>query len=284
MRKVYFSTAIKQNTKLFNTLFLTFKMQVKNNLKKIWHFLWHDNSLLSWVAFVLVATILIKFVFYPLIGLIFQTSLPIVAVVSSSMDHNGNFDSWWNSQAVCGKEFCDYNLIYYRNIIPKEIFKPNMNKAEMLLTYTEKAEFGDFIVFFDKNKDIVCKKEICNQNLFYFSYNISKENFREFRFKNGFNKGDMLVLTGIKPKNIQIGDVVVYDGNYKGPIIHRVTGKFIENNKYYFIFKGDNNQDRDPVNVDENKIIGKAVLIVPYAGWVKVIFTDMINKIISIWR
>lgn len=195
-------------------------MQIKKNLKRIWHFLWEDNSLLSWIAFLLLAIIFIKFVFYPVIGLIFKTSLPVVAVVSGSMQHNGlSFDNWWNQ----------------------------------------------------------------NSN-WYVKNNISKQDFSNYIFINGFNKGDVIILKGSKPENIDIGNVIVYDGNYKAPIIHRVTNKFIENNKYYFIVKGDNNFDRDPLNVNEQQILGKAIFKIPYVGWVKVIFTDMINGIISIWR
>ena len=39
------------------------------------------------------------------------------------------------------------------------------------------------------------------QNNWYEENDISKEAFMSYKFKNGFNKGDIMVLRGIKPKD-----------------------------------------------------------------------------------
>ena len=74
--------------------------------KGIWYFIWEDNSLLSWIVNVILAFVLIKFIIYPGLGLLFSTSYPIVAVVSGSMEHQGNFDTWWGSSAICSDNYC----------------------------------------------------------------------------------------------------------------------------------------------------------------------------------
>ena len=69
-------------------------------LKKLWYFLWEENSVWSWIANIALAFILIKFVVYPGIGLILGTNYPIVAVVSGSMEHGTDFDEWFELQQV----------------------------------------------------------------------------------------------------------------------------------------------------------------------------------------
>ena len=73
------------------------KRDFKNFLKKAWYFIWYDDSLLSWFLNVIIAFILVKFIIYPGIGLILGTSHPLVAVVSCSMDHNADFENWWQA-------------------------------------------------------------------------------------------------------------------------------------------------------------------------------------------
>lgn len=177
-----------------------------SKLKKIWNFIWHENSILSWIVNILLAFILVKFIIYPGLGLVLGTSHPLVAVVSGSMEHNAGFDAWW-----------------------------------------------------EQNKDL------------YAKHNITKEQFKEFSFKNGFNVGDIMLLVG--SENFQVGDILVYNGNYKDPIIHRVVK--IENNKY--ITKGDHNIPTDPIQPSQENVVGKAVFRIPYLGWIKVIFTKIIG-------
>ncbi len=184
-------------------------MELRESLKKLWHFIWYDDSLASWLVNLILAFVLVKFVIYPAIGLILSTQFPIVAVVSGSMEHNGlDFDSWWN-----------------------------------------------------QNKD------------WYEERDISKEEFLEFRYMNGFNKGDIMFLKGVKPKDIKVGDVLVYETPFhSNPIIHRIVG--IGDKE--FITKGDNNHREDPSVVAEQfERTGKAVLRLPLLGWVKIWFVDM---------
>jgi signal peptidase I len=235
---------------------------MKEFLKKAWQFLWHEDSWYAWIAQILVAFIIIKFILYPAIGLVFGTQLPVVAVVSGSMEHNGDVlcaedqGDWWNS---CGQ--------------------------------------------------------------WYTNNNITQEQFQEFSFKNGFNKGDVIALKGIDTDKIEIGDVIVYQANKQYPIIHRVVD-ITENG---FITKGDNNpepiqqyvitngfaysecyqesssnrilvpcspnsikvtadtpgaiQVLDETRVQPEAVIGKAYGRIPYVGYVKIWFVEILDFI-----
>ena len=52
---------------------------------------------------------------------------------------------------------------------------------------------------------------------------------------------------------------------------------------FVFTTKGDNNNDSfeqlGETNINPEKVVGKAFLRIPYLGWVKIIFTDLINLV-----
>jgi signal peptidase len=94
--------------------------------------------------------------------------------------------------------------------------------------------------------------------------------FSEFRWKNGFNTGDIMVLRGTKPLNIKIGDVIVYMSKTASyPIIHRVVDIKQSGSGYTFITKGDHNAAADQP-VSEKQLLGKAIVRVPWLGWIKI--------------
>ena len=107
--------------------------------------------------------------------------------------------------------------------------------------------------------------------------------FSNFNFKNGFNKGDIMIMYGKKPGNIKLGEVIVFRSGRPDPIIHRVIRKWELGGKYYFQTKGDNNKDSiktqqlDETNIAENEVVGKAVLRVPLLGYIKIGFVEMLK-------
>ncbi len=185
-------------------------MKLKAYLKAVWYFLWHDDSLLSWIVNLILAFVIVKFIIYPGLGLILGTSYPVVAVVSGSMEHNGiDFDAWW-----------------------------------------------------DQNKG------------YYETRGMNKEQFESYIFKNGFNKGDVMVIS--EPKDINKGDVIVYSSSlYPYPIIHRVVGI----SEAGYEVKGDNNVIADPNLVTSEAMIGKAILRLPWLGWVKIVFAQITGEL-----
>lgn len=222
---------------------MTFSESFKNKDYKLllgwlWWFIWESNSIWSWIINIILAFVIIKFLVYPGLGFIFQTSHPIVAVVSESMEHDGNFDQWWNS------------------------------------------------------KTALCTSGQCTQKEFYAEYNIDESQFKDFIFKNGFNKGDIMILKGAKPENIKIGDVLVFissrDRPRADPIIHRII-EIKEEPVFSAHTKGDNNRESidycsfesclDEFDIIEKQFIGKAIIRIPYLGYIKILFVDFINLI-----
>jgi len=202
------------------------KKTFKDQFKKLWNFIWYEDSLASWVVNIILAFIIIKFIVYPFLGFALGTSLPVVAVVSESMEHDGDFETWWNSPAHC-------------------------------------------------------QEEVCTQELFYAQYNITKNEFKDYIFKNGFNKGDIIIL--YRANNLEIGEVITFkpinENSY--PIIHRIIN--IENNTYQT--KGDHNikminksDHLNEYNIRKDDLIGKALFKIPYLGYIKLIFTDIFIK------
>lgn len=137
------------------------------------------------------------------------------------------------------------------------------------------------------NSKAILDEKMVTQHAFYDSYDITKENFKSFRFKNGFNTGDIMILFGSTSEKINVGDVIVYMTNRPDPIIHRVIEKDLNSEQITFRTKGDHNFESyntpwlDETNITEDKIIGKAVLRVPFLGYVKIIFFDGLRFIVK---
>lgn len=125
----------------------------------------------------------------------------------------------------------------------------------------------------------------CSQEEWYANYGITEEQFKTFSFKNGFNKGDIMVLRGVKPKNIKIGDVLVFQSAYGNePIIHRVvTISGDEVTGFVYQTKGDHNSDSGNMdtNIAQNAIYGKAIFRIPFLGWIKIAFVWLITPLLE---
>ncbi len=94
-----------------------------------------------------------------------------------------------------------------------------------------------------------------------------------------FYRGDVILLEGVSPQDIKVGDVVVYKRPYtRYPIIHRVRGIEKINvdgkQKLCFVIQGDNNPVPDPGLVGSpyldcipgDVIEAKALLVFPKIG------------------
>jgi len=185
-------------------------------IKKFWNFLWKEDSWLSWIVFIVLVYILIKFIFFPTMSFLTGTALPLAIVESCSMHHNnGNFDSWWN-----------------------------------------------------------------NNGQWYADKNIEKQTFEAFPIKNGFSKGDIFFVLGVKKSDIKVGDVILFmSGNKNRVIIHRVVNLNPletkgDNNALQFT-KSNNAEQIDETNIKEEQIVGRVTsLRVPLLGWLKLIFYE----------
>jgi len=170
--------------------------------KAFWAFLKKD----SWDSFavtLLLAFVIIKFVFFPGLSLITGTSLPLVIVESCSMyHHDAGFENTFESDV-----YEDYGLSL--------------------------ADTGNWI------------------------------------FQNGFNKGDVIFVVGAR--NVEVGDVIIFNGGAQHPLIHRVV-----DDEEPYTTKGDNNPESYffDKNISEEQVIGKALFKVPFIGWAKLIFFE----------
>jgi signal peptidase I len=106
----------------------------------------------------------------------------------------------------------------------------------------------------------------------YEDYGVSINDTKDWVFQNGFSKGDVIFVIG--PKNIKVGDVIIFNAGAQYPLIHRV----IKADDTYST-KGDNyktnaRQLNSEKVIDENQIIGKALFKIPFVGWIKLIFFE----------
>ena len=111
----------------------------------------------------------------------------------------------------------------------------------------------------------------------YSKFEIEKQEFKNFIFKNGFNKGDVLFIVGTNTEKLKVGDVVIFNAGTNNPVIHRIIEIENQNGNFVFSTIGDNNngQLNFEKNIPEDRIIGKAVFkILPYVGWIKLAFFE----------
>ena len=86
------------------------------------------------------------------------------------------------------------------------------------------------------------------------------------------NVYDVVVSVNIKdPSDIKPGDVITYvsnwDLNYGLNITHRVIRTTRnEHGEYFFITKGDNNQEVDGAPVPHSNVVGKVIMRIPQLG------------------
>jgi len=125
----------------------------KSFLGKAWDFIWHDNSIWSWIVNVILAFVLIKFLIYPGLGFAFGTSHPVVAVVSSSMEHEGmDYDEFW---AETGKWY-EENMGITKEEFRKYPFSSGFSKGDIMVLVgvsPDKIKKGDILVFWNQENN-----------------------------------------------------------------------------------------------------------------------------------
>ncbi len=219
--------------------------ELKENVRKSWRWIWDSDSILSWVVALVVIYVGVKFIFFPGLSLVMGTQLPLAGVESSSMDHQ---------------------------IVKDDLGR--LNLCGNIYSSSEK-EWINFDEYWDYCGD------------WYLEKDITKNEFSGFSLKNGFRKGDIMVVWGrFEPK---VGDVIIFQpalgSTAPRPIIHRI----VDINNGIIQTKGDHNEAQltlsnniyktDETNIKENQIIGKALFKIPFLGWVKIWFVDLINAI-----
>ena len=166
--------------------------------------------------------------------------------------------------------------IIFLFVVIKLIFFPVLNLTtgtELPLAIVESCSmyhqgdmFGDYDEWYGKHEQK------------YSIQDITKEQFKEFTLKKGFNKGDILFIIGIDPEDVKIGDIIIFNANHANPIIHRVMEIKQVNGEYFYSTLGDNNNGQLAIekNISETQLVGKAVFkLAPYLGWIKLAFFEL---------
>mgnify|MGYP001559047243 CR=1 FL=1 len=181
-------------------------MTFKEVAKKVWNFLWNDDSLLSWIVSLALAFIIVKFIFFPLLSLIFATSLPLVVVESGSMHHPGSFignviglqnnvelwwqekGSWYESQGINKEQVENWPL------------KTGLEIGDIVLVSGHgKPEVGDIIIFNANQKHPLIHRIVSIENRDGEIYYSTK----------GDNNSGQLVSEKEIPKNALVGKAVL---------------------------------------------------------------------------
>jgi len=126
------------------------------------------------------------------------------------------------------------------------------------------------------------------------NYNLTLDEFKDFPYKNGLNIGDVMILYGKEPQDIEVGEVLVFIPNNKrffeekGPVIHRIVDKWKdENGEYHFKTKGDHNPEsfnNFEEDIPEDQILAVAVFRVPFIGYAKIALNNVIVGAMSLVR
>jgi signal peptidase len=99
-----------------------------------------------------------------------------------------------------------------------------------------------------------------------------------------FQKGDILVVQGVKTEKISVSEVIAfappyeYESQYPPLIFHRVIDKIYgPDGEVLFQTKGDNNQIPDPFLVPAKNIYGVQRGLIPYIGWIFIFLRNPIG-------
>ncbi|NQV92034.1 hypothetical protein HQ489_06180 [Candidatus Woesearchaeota archaeon] len=111
----------------------------------------------------------------------------------------------------------------------------------------------------------------------YLNKGITKDKFQSFPLKNGFDKGDVIILW--RADKVEVGDVLIFQAYRAQPIIHRVVDVHSDGT---YQTKGDHNSNSisaglEETNISKERVYGKGVLRIPYLGWVKILFVDLMQ-------
>lgn len=190
------------------------KPESKNIIVRFWSFL-QEDTWQSWIVSLILLVVLIRFVFFPTLGFITGSRLPLVVIESCSLYHESGFDEWWN-----------------------------------------------------------------NNREWYETHGITEEEFRNFSYSNGLNKGDIIFVWGRAA--YRMGNIIIFEPNPEATAAHPIIHRIVSTNPYET--KGDHNlkqltvnnnaQGIDETDIPEERIIGKAVFKIPFLGWVKLIFFE----------
>lgn len=124
-------------------------------INKFWNWLWHSDSIWSWIVSLALAFIIVKFIFFPTLSFALGTSLPLVVVESSSMEHpkagfignvigtQDSFNNWWETK---GDWYFDKGI--EKQEASEWPLKTGFDKGDIMIVYGRgELEVGDVVIF-----------------------------------------------------------------------------------------------------------------------------------------
>jgi len=118
-------------------------MDVKKYGKRVWAFL-HEDSWASLVVTLVIAFVVIKFVFFPGLSFVTGTDLPLVIVESCSMYHSDGLEEVLDNSVYDGWGIDLLSAVDWD-------FKRGMSKGDVIFVVKAKdVEVGDVIIFTPK--------------------------------------------------------------------------------------------------------------------------------------
>lgn len=118
--------------------------------KKIWNFLWKGDSIWSWIVDIILIFLIVKFIIFPFFSLVFGTSLPFVIIESTSMQHEGSFNSWFS---LHGQWYLDNNIS--KNDIREWPWYEGLDKGDVIIVKSkDDYKKGDVIIFKVKKQKV----------------------------------------------------------------------------------------------------------------------------------
>jgi len=143
----------------------------KNTIAEFWDWLWHSDSILSWIVALALAFVTVKFIFFPLLSLIMGTSLPLVVVESSSMEHPGGFIGnilgleknvgiWWDEKGEWYEER-DISI----NDAKEWPLETGFDKGDIMIVWGRfEPKVGDVIIFSANTQHPIIHRIIAIEN------------------------------------------------------------------------------------------------------------------------
>lgn len=138
---------------------------IRKSLKKIWHFLWEEESIASYVVFIIIAFVGLRFILFPAVLLVSGYS-DIAAVVSGSMEHNAltdhTFYDWLEFNGFNKSEANDWpfhNGLNVGDVIAvKKVPPDNIHVGDIILFYSNRGQIIHRVMYV---------KQDINGNYFY---------------------------------------------------------------------------------------------------------------------
>lgn len=123
------------------------KLTIKEQLKKVYNFLWKEESLLSYAVFIILAFVILRYVAFPLT--LYATGYSdIAAVVSTSMQHNDltnhTFNEWLMFNNFSEADTAKWPFLKGLNlgdvIAVKNVTAENIKPGDIILFYVGNAQ------------------------------------------------------------------------------------------------------------------------------------------------